>query len=165
MVDSEKKPEIRSPSIKVLSEWVTDWVISNNPADSSTVSWADIEALTGLKKDEKDMMFTLMSAKRTLYSTTRFEFKITDEGLYFLSPAGRKNELYRRHRESISRHRAIISSSATIPVEKLTNQEKAEVQHAQRMALHLYETAKKELRKKWMSSAAEDLKKIEETKP
>lgn len=155
-----KKGDIRDPSRAVLAEWVVDWIIATAPAPSTLVTKEDIEALTGLKWDSKDLKFVLLAAKPKLYRTTRYEWRVTEKGLYMLNPDERKDELYRRQRESLSRHRETLASAATIPVEELSPQGRAEVEHARRVALHLYEEGKRALRKNWLNGG-EEAKKIE----
>lgn len=152
--ETSKKLEIREPSRTVLVDWVVDWILATQPKDSTLVPAKEIEDLTGLKWDSKDLKFILMAAKRKLYHTTRYEWGLRENGIYMLSPSERKNELYRRERESLSRHREVIASAATIPVEELTSQERSEVEHARRVALHLYEEGKKSMRAKWIPSSS-----------
>lgn len=151
------------PNNSILSDWVFDWIVATNPRDSALIPKKEIEDLVGLSWDSKTLSFVLVAAKRKLYTTTRFEFSVTEGGLYMLSPSERKEANNRRLRESLNRTKAVIASSATIPLEKLTTQERAEVEHARRVALHLYEEARRTMRRKWIQNAKADdeIKKIE----
>ncbi len=159
-VTEAKKGDVREPSRAVLAEWVVDWIIATAPKPSTLVLREDIEQLTGLKWDSQDLKFVLIAAKPKLYRTTRHEWRVTDKGLYMLNADERKDELYRRQRESLSRHRETLASAATIPMDELTAQGRAEVEHAKRVALHLYEEGKRALRKKWLNGG-DEAKKIE----
>ena len=145
------------PNRRILVDWVVDWIIAASPPDSQQIPAVEIEKVTGLRWGSVDLKFVLMAAKRKLYHATRFEWRVTETGIYMLSPAERKDELYRRERESLNRHREVLASSATIPLEALTAQERSEVEHAQRVALHLYEESKKAMRKKWLGGGKKPL--------
>lgn len=151
---SDVKAEIKEPSYRILSDWVVDWVIANQPKDRQVIPREDVEALTGLKWGERDLMLSvLVRAKKKLYTTTRYEWSVTPEGLYMLAPSERVKELFRRQREALERHRATLASSATIEHEKLTGDEKSDLEHARRMALHNYEQGKRAMRNKWLPTA------------
>lgn len=148
-----KTGEVREPTRATLTRWVVEWVRVAAPAACSTIQRSDIESLTGLPWESKDLRFVLVAAKQELYrGLPAYEFKITDSGLYLLSHEERAHELTRRRREAVARHRESIASAATIDANQLPDTAKRVLENEQRIALHLYEESKKAARKKWLAA-------------
>ena len=156
MTDEAKRGEVREPTRATLVQWVVDHVRERKPAPGETIPCADVEALTGLEWKTEDLTFVLISAKPVLYrGSPPYEWRVTNQGLVILSDAERAGELKRRGRQSRSLNREIIASAATIDRAKLTANEVRALEHAERMALHLYEQSKKMARPRFIEGKAD----------